>query len=74
MQLTGYDANARGAVLDLLLAKWEERAKNVAEMATWAAVSNEMIEFKVQRKSGKRSSKIRTLVVNKVPHLAREFP
>lgn len=39
MQLTGYDANARGAVLDQLLAKWEKPAKSLAEMATWAAVT-----------------------------------
>ena len=34
-----YNANGRGAVLDLLLAKWEEPAESMAEMATWAAVT-----------------------------------
>lgn len=39
MLLTVCNANGRGAVLDLLLTKWEELAESMAEMATWAAVT-----------------------------------
>jgi len=34
-----YNANGRGAILDLLLAKWKELADSVTEMAAWAAVT-----------------------------------
>lgn len=58
MLLTVYNANGRGAVLDLLLAKWEELAESMAEMATWAAVTMRELSSRYRGRLGREAAEL----------------
>lgn len=58
MQCTGYSANTRGGVLVLLLAKWEEPAKSMAEMAAWASVTMRWLSSMYRGEVGREVAKL----------------